>query len=128
MTALNLSAFNNRLMNGLIFSKKVYDLYEQTRKSPNGLEKLRLRRNKSEKKLIEELVPLAKYVQALYTCGRQLRIRWIDGRQRYDAVLFSSGYAAEKGRVEKRLLIEVTTSVHKNHHWRQELLNKQGWA
>lgn len=96
MAELSLNTFNNRVMNGLVFCKKVYDLYEQIRKSPNGLEKLRLRRNKSEKKLIVELVPLAKYVQARYSCGRHIRIKWIDGSQEYDAIVWHSGHAAEK--------------------------------
>lgn len=124
---LTLSSFDNHLMNGLEFCKKVYRFFEQIRKSPGGVQKLRVR-GRSEKKLVEELIPLAWYVQARSTPGRLLRVRWILGSQPYDAIMLSSGAVAEHGVVPKRQHIEITTVVHKNEHLLQSLINAQGYA
>ena len=56
---LTLSSFDNRLMDGLLFCKRVNDCFAQIRDGPKGKERLRLRRGRIEKKLIEELVPIA---------------------------------------------------------------------
>ena len=56
---LDLSTFDGRLMDGLSFCRKVYDLFEQRSQEPGGVAKLRLRPTKNEKRLIEELIPLA---------------------------------------------------------------------
>ena len=121
-----LSDFDNRLMNGLVFCKKVYDLFEGIRKSPDGIEKLRLRKDSLEKKLIEELLPIARYIQARYSHGRQIKIRWIDGNQSYDAQLLSGGSLVEKGYMPKKQTVEVTTAVHENDHLSRRYLHEHG--
>jgi len=83
-----LGDFDNHLMNGLDFCKKAYGLFEEIRRTPNGIERLRLRKGRLEKKLIEELLPIARYIQARYSHRRQIKVRWIDGKQNYDARLF----------------------------------------
>src|ERR1700683_5448385 len=106
----DLSSFDRRLMDGLIFCRKVYALFEQTRAGANGIANLRLRPTKVEKRLIEELIPLARYVQARYREGRRIKVRWLSGSQRYDAILLCSGALVEHGEVPKKLFLEVTTS------------------
>lgn len=123
---LNLSTFDNHLMHGLDFCKKVYDLFERIRKSPGGVDKLEVRRGKNEKKLIEELIPIARYIQARYSPGRRLKVRWFDGGQQYDARLLSSGALVENRVVPKRQCIEVTTVVHANDHLLRRLFSQQG--
>jgi hypothetical protein len=61
---LNLSTFDDKLLDGLDFCRKVYDFFDQTQGSPDGVAKLRLRPTKNEKRLVEELIPIAHYVQA----------------------------------------------------------------
>ena len=78
--------------------------------------------------MIEELIPLSRYVQARYREGRRIKVRWLSGSQPYDAILLLSGVFVEKGYTPKKLVIEVTTSVHKNEHLARELLHKQGHA
>ena len=124
---LTLSAFDNRLMSGLEFCRKVYAFSEQIRKSPGGVNRLRIR-GRSEKKLIEELMPIARYVQARYSAGRLLRVRWTLGSQQYDARLLSSGFLAEKDVVPKCQHVEVTKVVHKHDHLLRSLLATQGHA
>jgi len=121
-----LADFDNHLMNGFEFCKKAYSFFEEIRRSPKGVEKLRLRKGKLEKKLIEELLPIARYVQARYSHGRQLKVRWKDGTQNFDARLLSSGYLVDVGLVPKSQYIEVTTAVHKNDHIERDIINKTG--
>ena len=118
--------FDNRLMNGLDFCKKAYGLFEEVRRGPNGVERLRLRKGKLEKKLIEELFPIARYIQARYSHGRQVRVRWKDGNQNYDARLVSSGALVDIGQAPKGQYVEVTTAVHENDHILRSILNKHG--
>jgi hypothetical protein len=73
---LDLSTFDDQLLDGLDFCRKVYDLFDQVRGEPDGIAKLRLRPTLTEKRLIEELIPLAHYVQARYREGGRLKVRW----------------------------------------------------
>lgn len=121
-----LANFDNHLMNGLDFCKRAYSLFEEIRRTPKGVERLRLRQSNLEKKLIEELLPIARYVQTRYSHGRQLKVRWKDGTQKYDALLLSSGSLIEVHLAPKRQFIEVTTAVHKNDHIARSIFNKNG--
>jgi hypothetical protein len=123
---LDLATFDGRLLNGLDFCRKVYDLFDQVRNEPEGITKLRLRLTKNEKRLIEELIPIARYVQARYREGRRIKVRWSSGSQRYDAVLLSSGALVEHRLVPRRLFVEVTTSVHQNEYLARRLLHERG--
>jgi hypothetical protein len=122
----DISVFDNHLMNGLLFCKRVYDLFANIRSSPEGIKGLRLRNGKIEKKLIEELIPIARYVQARYSHGRQLKVRWVDGCQHFDAKLLSAGPMADRRLVPKRQFIEVTTAVHEYDHFSRRLIDEQG--
>src|ERR1700683_525368 len=121
----DLSSFDRRLMDGLIFCRKVYALFEQTRAGANGIANLRMRPSKNEKRLIEELIPLARYVQARYREGRRIKVRWFAGSQSYDGWLLSSGVIVDRGYAPKKVLVEITTSVHENDHLVRELLQGQ---
>jgi len=125
---LDLSTFDGRLLDGLNFSRKVYELFNQTRAGTDGISKLRLRRTKQEKRLIEELIPIARYVQARYREGRQVKVRWLSGSQPYDAILLFSGAFVEKGYTPRRLVVEVTTAVHQNNYLLRQRLDKQDHA
>jgi hypothetical protein len=119
-------SFDGQLLDGLDFCHKVYDLFDQVRSGPNGIANLRLRPTKIEKRLIEELIPIARYVQARYREGRRIKVRWHSGSQPYDAILWSSGALVEKGFAPRKLLVEVTTSVHQNDYLARRLLHERG--
>lgn len=123
---LDLSTFDGKLLDGLDFCRKVYDLFDQTREEPDGISKLRLRPTKNEKRLIEELIPIARYVQARYREGRRIKVRWVSGSQSYDAILLSSGGLVEHGMAPRRVLVEVTMSVHQNEYLARQLLHERG--
>jgi hypothetical protein len=121
-----LSNIDDQLLDGLDFCHKVYDLFDQVNQGSNGKERLRLRPSKIDKRLIEELLPLARYIQARYREGRRIKVRWLSGSQPYDAVLWSSGSLVKYGNMPRRLFVEITTSVHPNDHLRRQLLNHDG--
>lgn len=123
---LNLSTFDAQLLDGLDFCRKVYDLFDKVQTETDGIAKLRLRPTKSEKRLIEELLPIASYVQARYRVGRRIKVRWFSGSQPYDAILWSSGGLVEHRMAPRRLFVEVTTSVHQNEYLVRRLLHEQG--
>ncbi|HEY5073299.1 MAG TPA: hypothetical protein VII34_01300 [Pyrinomonadaceae bacterium] len=97
MTKLDLAAIDNQLLDGLEFCTRVYDLFDRARKQPDGIARLRLRPSNIEKRLIEELIPIARYLQARYREGRRIKVRWLSGSQSYDAVLWSSGAGHRRG-------------------------------
>lgn len=115
----DLSQFDNRLMNGLLFCKRTYDLYHKIRNDPDGESRIRLRKGKLEKKLLEELIPIARYIQSRYYQGRQIKIRWIDGGQNYDAkILVDEGFGSNPQ------FLEVTTVVHKYDHYKRKMIDE----
>jgi hypothetical protein len=123
---LDLSTFDGQLLDGLDFCLKVYDLFDQVRDGPDGISKLRLRPTKNEKRLIEELIPIARYVQARYREGRRIKVRWFSGSQPFDAILWSSGGLVKHRMAPRKLFVEVTTSVHQNEHLARRLLHERG--
>src|SRR5689334_18068780 len=86
---LDLSALDDNLLDGLRFCTKAYDLLDQIRAEPDGLGKIRLLSSKREKRLLEELLPIAQYIQARYRTGNRLKIRWLSGSQPYDAIIWT---------------------------------------
>jgi hypothetical protein len=123
---LDLSTFDGQLLDGLDFCRKVYDFFDQVRREPDGVAKLRLRRTKKQKRLVEELIPIARYVQARYQEGRRIKVRWLSGSQQHDAVLWSSGGLVEHGAAPRKVFLEVTTAVHENDHLARRLLQERG--
>lgn len=123
-----LSSFDGKLLDGLTFSRKVYQFFDQIRTAPDGRSRIRLRSTKTEKRLLEELIPIAWYVQARYWAGRRIRVRWFSGSQPFDAMLLSSGPLVEEGLFPKKLLVEVTMSVHPNEHLVRRLVEDRGHA
>jgi hypothetical protein len=102
------------------------DVFEQVLREPEGKSRLRLRKSKTDKRLIEELLPLARYIQVHYRPGRRINVRWLSGSQPYDAILWSSGALVEHGYVPKRVFVEITRSVHRNDSDSRRLLDLRG--
>jgi hypothetical protein len=123
---LDLSTFDGQLLDGLDFCKDVYDLFDQVKAGVDGTRRLRLRPTKLEKRLVEELIPIARYVQARYREGRRIKVRWFSGSQPFDAVLWSFGELVKQKMARRKVVVEVTTSVHPNDHLRRKLLDERG--
>jgi hypothetical protein len=113
--APNLSVFDGKLMNGLDFCRKVYDLVNDIRKSPNDIDPLGLRNGPELKKIVEKLIPLSKYIQGCYGPNQLLKVRWINGRDGHDAQVLSSGAFVDKRLSPRRRWIEITAIVHEHN-------------
>ena len=120
----SLSDFDDKLLNGFLFCEMAYALWEDIRQTADGIERLRLRKSDEDKKLVEELIPVAKYIQDHYSYGRQLKVKWKNGSQNYDAELYSSGFFVEHEEAPQHCYIEVTTAVHKNDHILRNLIHE----
>ena len=115
-------------MHGLLFCKKVYEFFDQVRQAPGGVSRLRRQSSPVEKKLLEELLPISRYVQHRYRTGLQLKVRWAAGNQQYDAQLLCAGGYVEMGLVPRRQFLEVSTVMHPSEHLRRELLDTEGFT
>ena len=121
-----LNEISNKLIDGLIFCRKIYKIFENIKRSKNGIDRLRLRKSDLEKKLIEELLPLSRYIQMKYSPGRKIKIKWTYGNQPCDAYILSSGLFVDIGEVSRKYFLEVTTAVHQNDYLCRQYLHEQG--
>jgi len=121
-----LDEINGHLMDGLDFCRKVCSLFDTIRCSPNGVERLRLRREKTVNKLFKEIIPIARYVQMKYSPGRSIKVKWIDGSQQYDAALLFSGYEVERKILPRKQYLEATMAVHQNDYLSRRHLHEKG--
>lgn len=123
---IDVATIDGQLLDGLDFCRKVYDLFDQINRGPEGKSRLRLRQSKIDKRLVEELLPLARYIQSCYQAGRRIKVRWLSGSQQYDAVLWSSGPLVKHGGAPRRVFAEVTTAVHRNDSDMRRRLDQHG--
>ena len=115
---------DGQLLDGLEFCAKAYALFEELRTEPGGIERLRLRSGKDEKRLLDEILPICRYVQTYYRHGRYISVRWVNGSQSYDAELVQSGDYVTHGYYEQNAFLEITSAMHPNEYWTWELLNQ----
>jgi len=123
---MDLSQFDDVLIDGLEFCSKVYALFEEIRNSADGATRLRMRPTSLEKRLLEELLPICAYIQASYRPGRYMSVRWKDGNQTYDAELIQHGAYVSENYYPPLCHIEVTCTMHRNEYLSRELLESKG--
>jgi hypothetical protein len=128
MPTAALAQFDGNLLDGLEFCSRVYTLYESIRDAPDGPSRMRMRPSRLEKKLLEELLPICKYVQASYRPGRYISVRWADGNQQYDAEVQQRGAYVGKNYYPATGYLEVTCVMHPKEYLSRELLEKEGSA
>jgi hypothetical protein len=128
MSITPLDEFDGKLLDGLEFCSRVYALFESVRGASNGPSRLRMRPSRLEKKLLEELLPICKYVQASYRPGRYISVRWVDGNQTYDAEIFQRGAYVSENYYPATGHLEVTCTMHPNEYLSRELLETKGAA
>lgn len=127
IAASGLDQFDGQLVDGFDFCAKVYQLFEEVRASEGGVSRLRLRGgNPLEKKLIEELLPIAKFVQTHYRTGRYISVRWRNGSQSGDAEIEQRGWYVDEGYFPARAWVEATTACHQNEYLARERLETGG--
>jgi hypothetical protein len=121
-----LSQFDGELIDGLQFCAMAYALFEQIRSTESGPSRLRMRKTKVEKRLIEELLPICKYVQAKYRAGRYISVRWVNGNQQFDAEVVQAGVYVQKGYFPASAHLEATCVFHSKAYLSRELLDTKG--
>ncbi len=128
MSISKLDEFDGKLMDGLEFCAGVYALFESIRSADDGPSRLRMRPSPLEKKLLEELLPICKYVQASYRPGRYISVRWVNGSQTYDAEIVQRGAYVSDNYYPATGYLEVTCTMHPNEYLSRELLETKGGA
>jgi hypothetical protein len=123
-----LEEFDGRLLDGLNFCRKAYRLLRRIRGSPGGIRELRLRTTPRAKKLLEEILPLAAFVQSRYSASRTIRVRWMGGNQSFDARVYWGGPAVAALGLPRVRHVEITAAVQPNAHLVRELLEAEGGA
>jgi hypothetical protein len=121
-----LAQFDGHLLDGLTFCSHVYALYESIRSSPDGVTRMRIRPNRVDKKLLDELMPICRYVQDSYRPGRYISVRWTDGNQQCDAEIRQHGAYVGQNFYPAKGYLEVTCTMHPKEHLNRELLEKRG--
>lgn len=81
----------------MIFCRWVYGFLRLLQSHREGLRKIRRQSTKTEKRLIEELMPLARYIQTCYRQGLRIKVQWFAGSQPFDAKLLCSGSEVSAG-------------------------------
>lgn len=119
-----LSELDGAPLDGLRFCAKVYAAFESFRSMPDGRDRLRLRATSAHKKLLEELLPICRYVQNYYRVGRYIAVRWVRGSQPFDAELHQSGDYIAQGYYPALAYLEATSAMHENEHWTWKLLSQ----
>lgn len=121
-----LARFNNVWFDGLQFCAAVYALFEEMRAAPGGVSQLRLRKG-AYKELIEELLPIACFLQHSYTAGRYIDVRWrVD--EPFDAELRQRGGLIDHGMFPSECHLEVTNAMHPKDFMQRKLLEQDGSA
>ncbi|NIE64113.1 hypothetical protein [Burkholderia sp. Ax-1719] len=126
MSVPTFAELNNVALDGLEFCRRVYDVFERIREADEGKIRLRMRTTTAEKRLIEELLPICKFVQTRYRPGRYISVRWVEGNQPFDAELEQRGDYVDMGYFPPRTYLEVTYAVHANDYLCRELLTQKG--
>jgi len=122
MNSPSLEDLDGKLLDGLDFCARSYALFDSVRSTPEGIERLRLRSGTTEKRLLEELLPICRYVQTYYRPGRYISVRWVNGNQSYDAELHQRGEYVSQGYYHPLAYLEATCAMHENEHWVWKLL------
>lgn len=126
MSIRGLEALDGRALDALEFCARAYAIFDAVRNAPGGISELRLRSSPRAKRLMEEILPIASYVQAKHGAALRIRVTWHGGNQNYDAFVQSAGARAERGEVRERYYLEVTTAGHQNDYLVRENVDSTG--
>lgn len=124
MSALSLDDFHGHWLPGFAFCNLAYQFFEQVKQGPDGVNRLRMRASETEKRLVEELLPICQFIQASARPGRNIEIQWLNGDQSHDGNYRQYGSLVIRGMTPAEGQLEVTTVVHPNDFLARETLAK----
>ena len=122
-----LDPLHDKALDGLEFARVAFKLFEDVYQLPDDGNTLRERRG-DVKPLLEEVLPIARYVLAHYGHGQYMTIRWVRGSQPFDAKVETHGGRVDHGMWPAQGTLEVTTAQHPNEYLMLERLNSEGGA
>ncbi len=126
MTIEGLEQIDGIPLDGLEFCSRAYSAFDDVRDSTGGIAELRMRKTPRAKRLVEEILPLAAYIQAKYEPALRLNVTWHGGNQNHDALIKCDGVRVDRGEARKRYYLEITTSAHENDYLVRESMNTTG--
>lgn len=122
----DLVQFDGQWFDGLEFCRAVYEKFDEIRERPGGKSLLR-RRIGAAKQVVEELLPIAYFVQRTYRVGVYVDVRW-HRRQPYDAELSWRGDTVTMCGMNPASYLEVTSAAHPSDYLLRERLGVVGSA
>lgn len=123
-----LGEIDGQELDGLVFCAKAYQLFEAVRNGPDGVTRLRMLRGPLVGRLVEEVLPMCRYIQEHYRAGRYLSVKWLSGSQSFDAMLTQRGALVDNLEIPPQAHVEVTSAMHANEYLMREALQQQGWV
>jgi hypothetical protein len=126
-TAINpiIEDLHEKTLDGLEFCRLTYLNFDKILSQPNSGKVVRERRG-PVKQLLEELLPICRYIQTFYGPGQYISVRWVYGNQSFDAKVETTGFMVDHGMWPSHGTLEITQAVHKNEYLMRELLNTKG--
>ena len=121
---IDLSELDGVPLDGLEFCRVAFRLFEDARASEDGVRALRARSTRNAKDLVDEILPICKYVLLSYRPGRYLKVEWIQGNQGFDAKLAQSGDYVRHGEFSEYGHLEVAAAMHENEYLSWRLMNE----
>lgn len=121
-----LSDIDGVKMDGLEFCRRAYEAWDAIKSEPDGRTELRTRNTGRAKKLIEEILPLAAFIQARYGPESRMCIQWLGGSQGFDAKCYYSGELVNHGYLPEEQHLEVTTAEPSKQYLVRERSAKHG--
>lgn len=82
-----------------------------------------MRQTVVEKRLIEEILPIARYIQSKYNAGRTIQVKWLNGPQNYDAAIYQAGILVKTNDLHTECYLEATCAVHPKDYLSREHIN-----
>lgn len=120
-TPIDLSVVDGCRLDGLEFCSRAYRLFDESRSYPAGrTRRLLLPKHGPEKRLLEEVLPIATFLRNRYRPGRYFDVCWKDGNGPVDAELFlRTDPVLQDWRPfdePTKSFIEVTSAAHENEY------------
>jgi hypothetical protein len=116
-----LDRFRRSFLTVPVFVRRAYSALEAL----DG-DQYRMRSIAGAKELIEEVIPLAALLKHLEIPDRHVRCRFVGGDQDHDAQIRISGPEVERGFLEHRYFVEVTSALSPDDYLQREALTRYG--
>lgn len=123
-----LKLISNTIFTGEDFSKKIKQISHNLIHNEDGIKLIGSRKERSIKKFLEELVPLDLYIRFKSNPFHNIKVKWINSNQNYDAVLYTFKSNVFQDEEQNKSYIEITTAITENSHLAREFIDEHGYC